>query len=145
MSELPLERTAEEALLLPPLMVLLNATGRIRPDTYVLYEFPWHGRRIDVVTLTRSGVLSSYELKLGGFGRVTEQAVYNGMSFDRSWVVVDRFPTTANLEMARSQQLGVVVVRGSARVALHAAKTRNDLVLRQRLRRKIVERVRSGV
>src|SRR5438128_7516393 len=77
---------AGEGRMLRPLLAWLNGTRRITPDTHVALELSWFGRRVDVATLTRSRRAVAYELKLGSLGRALEQAVYNRISFDRSYV-----------------------------------------------------------
>ena len=44
-----------EAHMEQPLLEWLERMGRIRPGTIVMRELFWFGRRIDLVTLTRSG------------------------------------------------------------------------------------------
>src|SRR5690242_1063296 len=83
-----------------PLLALLRRRGWVRPDTLVAYELPWHGRHVDMVTMTRGGVLVSYELKLSSFGRVLEQSIYNRLSFDRSYLVVAAVPRAVNMASA---------------------------------------------
>ena len=127
-----------EARLLPGLFDFLRTSGRLRADTIVVEELPWHGRRVDMVTLTRSGVLSSYELKLNNFGRVLEQATYNQLSFDRSWIVVGRQPNELNLALAERFRIGVIVICGGAKMLVPAPLIRcEEMVLRQRLAYKI--------
>lgn len=127
-----------EARLLPGLFDFLRTSGRLRADTLVVEELPWHGRRVDLVTLTRSGVLSSYELKLNNFGRVLEQAAYNQLSFDRSWIVVGERPNRLNLALAERFKIGVIVISGGAKMLVPAPLVRcGEIVLRQRLAYKI--------
>jgi hypothetical protein len=126
-----------ELRLLPRLVSMLHATGRLRADTLLATELPWHGRRVDLATLTRSGVLSAYELKLGRFGRVLEQAIYNRLSFDRSWIVVGEGQGAENLSLAVRHEIGVIVVNGYASIISPAPLVRNDPVLRHRLTSKI--------
>src|SRR5437867_945186 len=93
-----------------PLLALLRRRGWVRPDTLVAYELPWHGRHVDMVTLTRGGVLVSYELKLSSFGRVLEQSIYNRLSFDRSYLVVAAMPRAENMAFAAQHNVGVILV-----------------------------------
>src|SRR4051794_35326726 len=109
-----------ERSMLPGLLSMLRSSGRVRTDTEIVMELPWNGRRIDLATLTRCGRTSAYELKLGNFPRVLEQAIYNRLSFDRSWIVVDTAPTRKNLDFAISQGIGVIVVKDVAQVILRS-------------------------
>ncbi len=110
----PLEGTfLGEARMLPDLVRWLRLTRRIRGDSLLVQEMPLNGRRVDLAVMTRSGALSAFELKLGGFGRVLEQAAYNRLSFDRSWIVIESQPRSENIAAAREFGIGVIVVRGS--------------------------------
>lgn len=123
-----------EQRMMPRLLAMLRRSGRLRPGAVLATELPWHGRRVDLATLSASDVLSAYELKLGSFGRVMEQAVYNQLSFDRSWMVVGAIPGPSNLELARRHRIGVISVTSSfARILIPAPSERNDPVLRRRL------------
>jgi hypothetical protein len=130
-------RALGERSMLPTLVEMLVASGRVRPDTRLVTEFAWRGRRVDLATLTRHGVSSAYELKMGSFARVLEQAIYNRLSFDRSWLVVDAVPSASNLEQAKRQRVGVIVVRGRAQIVLSSPLLRNEPVVRTRLAEKI--------
>lgn len=103
-------QTEGESKMMPHLVVWLRSQRWLREDSLVVREFPINGRRADLITMTRSGVISSYELKLRGFGRVLEQAVYNRHSVDRSWVVVGSMPRTENVREAVRFGIGVIVV-----------------------------------
>lgn len=126
-----------ELSMLPVLVDMLRESGRVRPDTILVTELAWHGRRVDLATMTRCGVLSAYELKLSNFGRVLEQAIYNRLSFDRSWLVVNSAPSSVNLRQAERQGVGVIVVQGTAQVLMRSPLLRNEPVVRDRLARKI--------
>jgi hypothetical protein len=126
-----------ELSMLPALVNMLRQSGRVRPDTLVVAELAWHGRRVDLVTMTRRGVMSAYELKLAGFGRALEQAIYNRLSFDRSWMVVDSVPCFGNLQQAERQGVGVIVVQEAAQVIVGSPFLRNELAVRDRLAHKI--------
>lgn len=122
-----------------PLIEFLTRRRWIRPDTIIVDELPWHGRRVDMVTRTRGGILTSYEFKLGSFGRVLEQALYNRLSFDRSYVVVTGIPRAENLNEAARHQIGIVVVDdNTARCLLLSPLSHADPVLRQRLSHKVI-------
>ncbi|GAB3241557.1 hypothetical protein GCM10027535_55640 [Mycolicibacterium hippocampi] len=103
--ELPAERRLEA-----PLMRFLATSGRIRHDTLIVHEFPWNGRRVDIVTRTVSGITSAYELKIGNVSRAIEQATYNALSFDKSWIVVAREVSPRNLDHCSKFGVGVLVV-----------------------------------
>lgn len=135
-----------EARLLPELFTFLRHSGRLRDDTIAVEELPWHGRRVDLVTLTRSGVLSAYELKLNNFGRVLEQAAYNQLSFDRSWIVVGGRPNEVNLALAERFKIGVISICGGAKMLIPAPLRRcEEIALRRRLTYKIQAAGKSHV
>jgi hypothetical protein len=100
-----------EGALLPALIRWLIATGRLRARTQVAYEVPWLGRRVDLALLTRRGVATAFELKIGRLQRVLEQAAYNRSSFHRSWVVTGNQPKPEGLRWARELGVGLLVVR----------------------------------
>jgi len=130
-----------ESSLLPWLMRWLIATGHIRSRTYVAYEVPWLGRRIDLALLTSRGTTSAFELKLGGLQRVLEQASYNGLSFHRSWVVVGSVPQPSGLEWAERLGLGLIVVQApSVRLLLRPVIRPPDDSVMRRLRAAIATR-----
>lgn len=99
------ERTLEV-----PLVRFLMASSRVRHDSVVVHELAWNGRHVDISTLTNSGVLSAYELKMGNTGRAIEQAIYNSMSFDRSWIVMDRKVTPSNENLCALHRIGIIIV-----------------------------------
>ncbi len=137
---------AGEARLLPDLVRFLWVTRRVRESTVVLEELAWRGRRIDLATLSISGVSNAYELKLGNFGRVLEQAIYNKLSFDRSWTVVGTLPNVSNLHMAEKYGIGVLVVTDRVRLAVPAPLARAEYSIRRRLAEKfLTERGRRRV
>lgn len=127
--------------MIPGLVRFLERSRRIQRGSLIAHEVSWRGRRVDLATLTASGSLSAYELKMGNVGRVLEQAIYNASSFDRSWVVVDRVPTDRQVETARSFGIGVLVVgERSAKLVLAPAAARAHPIVRRRL----AQAIRSG-
>lgn len=135
---------AEERVLLPPLFAWLRATRRVRDDTLVVPEVRWLGRRVDLVTLTVSGVLSAYELKLAHITRALEQAVYNRAAFDRSFVVTASTPKPRALGHARDNGIGILLVREGRCILLTASpRIRSDASLRQRVVR-LVQHAGTG-
>lgn len=130
-----------------PLIDWLRRTGRIREDTIIVRELPWQGRRIDLVTLTRSGRVTAYELKLNGSKRALLQALYNSASFDRSYVVTASKPVERNLAVARCVTVGVIVISkdSSPRLMSHCGRKGTNLLVRNRLLRKIRSRVTTHV
>lgn len=130
----PVVSNAEEALLLLPLLEILRRRRWIGPDSFVRTELPWNGRRVDLATMGKSGVTGAYELKLGSFQRVLEQAMYNRLSFDRSWVVISEMPLPRNLAQAREHGVGVILSKDSMRLLLPARLQRNSAVIRVRLK-----------
>jgi hypothetical protein len=81
--------------------------------SWVAFELPWRGRRIDLLAINGNGRLSAFEFKLGGTRRVFEQAIYNSGSVHRSYVVSAAKPKPEYQEIARTQGLGVFVVNGN--------------------------------
>ena len=135
-----------ERTLLAPLLDWLNSRRWIRDDTVVIEELAVNGRRVDVSTLTRSGTLSSFELKLGSFGRALEQSFYNKRLYDRSWIVVNAMPRQRNIDEALLCGVGVLVRSGSSFViACPPGPIASDLIPRQRVTEKIREQVRRHV
>jgi hypothetical protein len=131
----------EERILLAPLLRWLQLTRRVREDTLVVPEVVWLGRRIDLVTCTRSGILSAYELKLAHITRALEQATYNRAVFDRSYLVTASFPKPTALQFARSHGVGVILVRdGECAQLLRSPHSRADA----RLRRKLLQALGSA-
>jgi hypothetical protein len=102
-----------EARLLAPLLQWLKRMRRINDDTHVALELAWFGRRVDLATLTRTRRTVAYELKLGGLRRALEQASYNRLAFDRSYVVTDSVPRAGNLALAAEHGIGIIVIRGN--------------------------------
>jgi hypothetical protein len=134
--QLPAERRLEI-----PLLRYLAATGRIRPDTLIVHEFPWNGRRVDIVTRTMTGIISSFELKIGNVSRAIEQAAYNTVSFDKSWIVVDREISTRNSQWCADLGIGVIVVAGNrVRIQASARRLQIDPPLKRRLALKLTHR-----
>lgn len=126
---------AEEALLLRPLLAHLRNTRRILPTTIVKREFAWSGRRVDLVTLNQSLVTTAYELKVASIQRAVEQAAYNRLSFDRSWVVTTGRPGQPGLLEAKELGVGVMSLQdGRFRVLIAAERqSRTSSIVRTRL------------
>ena len=99
-----------EARLLAPLISWLARTRRINRDTRVALELAWLGRHVDVATLTQSRRTAAYELKLRGLGRALEQAAYNRLAFDRSYVVTESLPRADNIALATEHGIGLIIV-----------------------------------
>lgn len=125
----------EEAVLLEQLVAFLRRTRRIGPESHVIVEFPWNGRRVDVATLSKSLDTSAYELKLASIQRAIEQAGYNRLAFDRSWVVTRG--RTGERALAEARHLGVGVmslIDGKMQLLLAARRQpRENRIIRARL------------
>jgi hypothetical protein len=98
------------------LLEWLTASRRIGPITHVTLELPWRGRRVDLATVTGRGVTSAFELKREASLRVFEQALYNQLSFDRSYVVVPTSPSSGSLALAEELGVGLVQINGDAKL-----------------------------
>ena len=94
-----------------PLLMWLRRLRRVRSDTLYVEELPWFGRRIDLATLTTTRTTTAYELKLADNRRAIEQAAYNALSFDRSFVVTGTRPSPATMYMAERHAVGIIVIR----------------------------------
>ena len=137
----------EEEVLLPPLLSLLRRYRWIGPKTKMRSEFPWNGRRVDFAYLSPTGITSAFEMKLSSFQRVLEQAIYNRLSFDRSWIVVANIPRAENLDLAREYGIGVMVMQDQMRIlAMPTNQPRLNRTIRARLLSKLKnERSLPGV
>lgn len=139
------ESNGEERLV-NPLLEWLAQRRRVRPDTIILPEFPWFGRRIDLVTLTSSRKATAYELKLNDNRRAIGQAAYNKIVFDRSYVVTTTEPTEEILKYARDAGVGFIVFKnGSARLVQESPVAPVHEALRRRLLRTIKRRREPNV
>lgn len=107
-----MELVTGEARLIRPLVQWLRERRRVNTGTHIALELAWFGRHVDVATLTRSRRAVAYELKLGSLGRALEQAFFNRMAFDRSYVVTNSFPRHANVQLASAHGIGLIVIRG---------------------------------
>lgn len=135
-----------ESRMLPVMIDWMRNLRWVRADTVLVPELPVNGRRVDLAVMTKSGTLSSFELKLGGFGRALEQASYNQLSFDRSWVVVGGMPRNENLLAARTFGIGVIVCSYSTpRILLRPGKPDPDANLRARLQERMLRMGGTGV
>lgn len=123
----------EEEVLLLPLLHTLRRRRWVGPRSVVRTEFAWHGRRVDLATLGIAGSASAYELKLGSFHRVLEQAMYNRLSFDRSWIVVRERPLERNAEQARENGIGIILLTNAMTVVSGANRQHNSPSVRMRL------------
>ena len=103
-----------EMALLPPLLAWLERHRRIRSDTVLALELPWFGRRVDFVTLTATRRTTAYEFKLGDNRRAIEQAAYNALSFDSSYVVTGTMPSPELIELAERHDVGMIVIHSDS-------------------------------
>jgi hypothetical protein len=130
-----------EACLRDPLMSWLSRVRRINSRSRVAFELPWLGRWVDLATLTSSGRTAAYELKLGSLGRALEQAAYNRLAFDRSYIVTASVPRPSNLELAAVEAVGVIVVQGEYVDCLLDSPLRRPL---PEVRRRLLTRLRTA-
>jgi len=134
----PWIRTQEAAVLMEPLLAWLTATQRLRVQGNIFIEFPWAGRRVDLVTVGKRLTTSAFELKLGRIGRVLEQAIYNRAAFDRSYIVIAHVPGEQALMEAKQCGVGVLIVQsGAVRLMLDSPLARPGRVVRGRLLRSL--------
>lgn len=131
----PEPKNLEEEVLLHPLLDLMWRRGWLNADSHLRVELAWNGRRIDVATCTKTGITSAYELKLGSFQRVLEQAMYNRLSFDKSWIVVAGTPNPSSSLQAIENGIGIIIWDGSTmRVAAPARRQASNPRIKARLR-----------
>lgn len=110
--------TRGESRMMPDLVNWLKRSRWVREDSIIVREFPINGRRADLVTMTRSGIISTFELKLGGFGRALEQAAYNRLSVDRSWMVLGSRPRASSVAEAEKFGIGIIAIDGGQLMVL---------------------------
>ena len=135
-----------EGRLVGPLLNWLQEKRRVRCDTIILRELPWFGRRVDLVTLTCSGITTAYELKLNNNRRAIQQAGYNKLVFDRSYVVTLSEPTMENLKHARDVGVGFIVIgNDSVRMLQESPTSPVRVTLRRQLLRTIKGRMEPDV
>ena len=124
----------EELLLLPPLLRWLWKTRRLQPGAKMAFEVSWLGRRVDLATVSRTHRTAAFELKMSHITRALEQAIYNRVVFDRSYVVTASPPRAASVALAADNGIGLILVAGeSARQVLSSPYQRADSRWRQRL------------
>ena len=129
-----------------PLLDWLERRRWLRGDAIVSRELPWLGRRIDLAILSRSGRTTAYELKLRNNKRAIQQAAYNKLAFDRSYVVTLSEPTNTNKERALQVGVGFILLQnGRTRVIQHSSQELPRPTVRARLIRAILARARSDV
>ena len=105
------ERTGE-AHLEAPLLEWLTKRRRIRDDTTIVRELRWFHRNVDLITLTTSDIATAYELKIRSNRRAVQQASYNRLAFDRSYVVTASEPRKINVDRAQQAGVGIILVNG---------------------------------
>lgn len=103
-----MDRFGTEAQMLPKLITYLGRSKRIRPDSVLVPELSWFGRRVDLAVLTKSGSTSAYELKLSKNFAAVEQAALNALSFDRSFAVIATSPSRGVLQFAEEVGVGII-------------------------------------
>lgn len=128
--------------MLDPLLAWLGATGRLGEQPILKEQFAWYGRRVDLAVLLKSGATAAYELKLSKLSRAIEQAGYNRLAFDRSYIVTATVPSSSALAEAAAIGVGVIrLERSSAKVLVRSPVQSVDPLLRRRLR----YQMRAGV
>ena len=66
--------------------------------------------------------------------------MYNRLSFDRSWIVVSDVPHRFNLELAKENGIGVILVTRNATVLVRPVRQKNPPTVRIRLRNALRQR-----
>lgn len=100
----------------------------------VVREFPWFGRRVDIAMLAESGRTTAYELKMRNNGRAIQQAAYNRLAFDRSYVVTASEPSPESCRHAEEAGVGLIVVREDKPTVIMESPSRGAIgPLRRRL------------
>lgn len=127
------EAPESEADLLSPLISWLHDLRWVRGDTLIAGQIPWYGRRIDLAILTSSGGLTSFELKIRNTRRAIEQASYNALAFDRSYVVTTVKPGLQNLSLASAEGVGLLLFAPTGPRIIQRPVPRSVPLLRQRL------------
>ena len=134
--------TQGERRLEKPLLEWLERKRWLREDTIVLRELPWLGRRVDLATLGRSGCTTAFELKLGNNRRAIQQAAYNKLTFDRSYVVTESTPSEPVRDLARQVGVGIILMReGSARILQSSPKVNS----KPRASKRLIGAIKSRV
>ena len=126
--------------LLQPMLDWLKRRRWVLDSTIIRPEFPWQGRRVDLVTLTSTGICTAYELKLDHSRRAIEQGSLNALSFDRSIIVMAARATPRTLEHVRVLGLGFLFVDLDQRNVEMTAWPRKrviDRTVRKRVREKL--------
>lgn len=104
-----MDKYTSEKQLQEPLLAWLKKNRRLGSGSVAFEEFPWFGRKVDLVTITQTRRVTAYELKLNGFRRAVEQAAYNRIAFDRTYVVTAANPTQENVALAVEAGVGIIV------------------------------------
>ncbi len=91
-----------------PVFRRLQKSGQLPLGTLIACEVKLHGKYVDAVTLSPSGVLSGFEFKQGSAMRAVRQAVLNQHYVDKSYVVLGSPPSPACIELAKLSGVGVL-------------------------------------
>lgn len=103
--------------MLPGLVTWLTLQRRLTSRSMLYTEVPWFGRRVDVALKTPQSLLS-FELKLRNNRRAIEQASYNGLAFDKSFIVTGAQPSSDNLRLAHQAGVGILWITSTAAPSL---------------------------
>lgn len=124
----------KEAAMLPIIKEWLIRMNIVRKDTLCVEEFPWLGRRVDFVTMTKSGIICAYELKLTHTAGVIQQAAANRLSFDRSYIVSGSQLSYINSQQVKKASIGLFTIKGNNVKRIFGSPLLNtDPVVRNRL------------
>ncbi len=130
-----------ETRLYAPTLVALQRSGQLPAGTRVACELAIHGKFIDVVTLSPSGVLTAFEFKQRDLRRALRQAALNVHYVDRSYVVTETTPLRPSLELAAILHVGVLEIEWQTGAVVRRARGDRTRCVDPRMRRQVRNRV----
>lgn len=130
-----------ESEMLDPLIRHLERSGRVKGDTISAAEFRWFGRRVDFATLSRTRRTTAYELKISNNFRAVEQAAYNKLAFDKSYIVTATEPSKKVVDFAEEEGVGILVLTRNS-IKFHLKSSNEDVP--KCLRKKLLFALRTA-
>jgi hypothetical protein len=132
-----------ELALYAPVFRLLERSGQLPQGTLLACEVRIHGKTVDAIALSPSGILSGFEFKYASAPRAVRQAALNRHYVDRSYVVLGRSPAMSSIELATAVGVGVLVYDADAerldRRAPAPTTPRARLPLRSQVLARVIE------